>query len=256
MKAEKTKIHFTDEYIVNPSHPITVNLIGVGGTGSQVLTGLGRINHALNSLGKPGLHVKAFDPDEVTEANIGRQLFPYSDIGLNKAEVLITRINRFFGTAWDAIPELFNNKAANITITCVDNIQSRLSVSDFLRYTRNYGSPITNCQYWLDFGNTTDHGQYVLGTVHKIKQPISKKYKTVSNLRTATEMFDYTQINEEDSGPSCSLSEALLKQDLFINSFLAEAGCNLIWRLLRHGIINNQGAFINLSTMHSNPINL
>ena len=33
----KTKVHFTDNALINPTNPITVNLIGAGGTGSQVL---------------------------------------------------------------------------------------------------------------------------------------------------------------------------------------------------------------------------
>jgi hypothetical protein len=33
----KTKMHFTDACLLNPTHPVTVNLIGCGGTGSQVL---------------------------------------------------------------------------------------------------------------------------------------------------------------------------------------------------------------------------
>lgn len=34
----KTKVHFTDNYLLNPTNPITINLIGAGGTGSQTLT--------------------------------------------------------------------------------------------------------------------------------------------------------------------------------------------------------------------------
>ena len=34
------RIHYIDNYLINPQHPVTVNLIGAGGTGSQVLTGL------------------------------------------------------------------------------------------------------------------------------------------------------------------------------------------------------------------------
>lgn len=32
------RVHYIDNYLINPQHPVTVNLIGAGGTGSQVLT--------------------------------------------------------------------------------------------------------------------------------------------------------------------------------------------------------------------------
>lgn len=89
------KIHYTDRYLLNPHHPVTVFVIGAGGTGSQVATNLARMSIALQALGHPGLHVTVFDPDTVTEANIGRQLFSESELGLNKAVALVTRINRF-----------------------------------------------------------------------------------------------------------------------------------------------------------------
>ena len=82
------RIHFTDNYLLSPQHPVTVFVIGAGGTGSQVVTNLARMNKALQSLGHVGLHVTVFDPDTVTEANIGRQLFSESEIGLNKAMAL------------------------------------------------------------------------------------------------------------------------------------------------------------------------
>ena len=30
------RVHYIDNYLINPQHPVTVNLIGAGGTGSQV----------------------------------------------------------------------------------------------------------------------------------------------------------------------------------------------------------------------------
>lgn len=38
------RVHYTDNYLINPQHPVTVNLIGAGGTGSQVLTCLARLD--------------------------------------------------------------------------------------------------------------------------------------------------------------------------------------------------------------------
>lgn len=65
---------------------------------------------------------------------------------------------------------------ANITITCTDNIKSRIDLWNVLKalpqynYT-NYQTPL----YWLDFGNTQTSGQVVLGSIpKKIKQPTSQ----------------------------------------------------------------------------------
>ena len=41
------KIHYTDNYLLKPYHPVTVFIIGAGGTGSQVVTNLARMNAAL-----------------------------------------------------------------------------------------------------------------------------------------------------------------------------------------------------------------
>lgn len=258
------RVHYTDNYLIDPQHPVTVNLIGAGGTGSQVLTCLARLDVTLQALGHPGLHVTVYDPDEVTEANIGRQLFGYSDLGLNKAECLITRINNFFGNAWQAkpavFPELLRNakwhEMANITITCTDNVKSRIDLWNMLKAVpdkdyRDYSTPL----YWMDFGNTQTTGQVILGTVpKKIKQPTSDLYQTVGSLKVITRYVRYSGVKVKDSGPSCSLAEALEKQDLFINSTLAQLGCNIIWKLFRHGMIEHHGVFLNLNTMRVNPL--
>lgn len=89
------KIHYTDNYLLKPYHPVTVFIIGAGGTGSQVVTNLARMNAALQASGHPGLHVTLFDPDTVTQANIGRQLFSEAELGMNKAIAAVTRVNRF-----------------------------------------------------------------------------------------------------------------------------------------------------------------
>ena len=48
--------------------------------------------------------------------------------------------------------------------------------------------------------------------------------------------------------------EALEKQDLFINSTLAQLGCNILWKMFRNGMIEHHGLYLNLSTMKMNPI--
>ena len=108
-----TRAHFSDSYLLDPRHPVTVNVIGAGGTGSQVVTSLARMDTALRKLGHPGLFVRVYDPDTVGESNIGRQLFSEADLGLNKAQCLVTRINRFFGNDWAAVPERYREPEDN-----------------------------------------------------------------------------------------------------------------------------------------------
>lgn len=250
------KIHYTDNYLLAPQHSVTIHLIGAGGTGSQVLESLARIDAALTRLGHPGLHVTVFDADEVSESNIGRQLFSPADIGLNKAVCLVTRINRFFGLDWEAMPEMYSDNAtsANITISCVDNVKSRLSIYTHLKQKDSINDVYEKPLYWLDFGNTQKTGQVVLGTITPIKQPQKTEFETQGELPTLCDMFDLTQVDEQDSGPSCSVSEALRKQDLFINSTLAQVGCALLWKLFREGKVEFHGVFLNLSTLKTNPI--
>lgn len=259
------KMHITANYLLNPTHPITINLIGCGGTGSQVLTSLGRMDYSLRALGQTGFHVRVYDGDRVSPSNVGRQLFSDTDTGLNKAVLLTTRVNRFFGTSWQAIAEMYcKNTArnANITITCTDTVKSRIEISKLLKQSLkdNSGSypsyPFKTPYYWLDFGNLKDTGQVVLGTLSKIKQPPSTLFDTVEKLPVITERFNLEEIDETDSGPSCSHADALRKQNLFINSCLAHLGIDLLWQLLTVGMIDAAGLYLNLKKHSSNPIPL
>lgn len=254
-------VHHPPTYFTQPPHPISVYLIGCGGTGSQVLSCLARINYSMQALGHPGLHVTAFDHDTVDETNIGRQLFSPADLGINKATALVTRINRFFGLGWMSIPAPFNLnngsqlKHANITITCVDSIAARIRIKDILREIE-HGRDEEKPYYWMDFGNGHRFGQVILGTLTEIEQPKSK-LETETWLPIVTEEYpDMANTTEVDEGPSCSIAQALGRQDLFINSTLAQLGCNLLWKLLTEVRITNRGVYLNLETMNVNPIKI
>ena len=263
-----SKVHFTDNDLINPTNPITVNLIGAGGTGSQALTALARMNHALTELNHPGLSVRLWDDDVVTEANLGRQLFAECELGLYKSVALINRINRFFGTNWKAeivrfdkerVGELPQNSRTNIYISCVDSVKSRFDIAEILNELKTDKSYYRNqCKYWMDFGNSQFTGQVLLSTIGNIKQPNSEKYVTVENLPFITEEFgELLKVSEsKDDTPSCSLAEALEKQDLFINSTLAQMGSSLLWNLFRNGLTENRGLFLNLKNFTAQPIKL
>ncbi|MGV4502140.1 ThiF family adenylyltransferase, partial [Ornithobacterium rhinotracheale] len=87
----RDKVHYIDNSLINATNPITIHLIGAGGTGSQVLTALGRMHHALVQLGHAGFDLTLWDDDTISQANLGRQLFAESEIGLYKSVALINR---------------------------------------------------------------------------------------------------------------------------------------------------------------------
>lgn len=266
MNTLKTAVHFVDNYLIAPTNPISINLIGAGGTGSKVLTALLEMNHSLIALGHPGLSVRLWDDDIITTANLGRQKFSRSEVGLLKSVALINRVNRSQGTNWKAETFKFerdrfgkiNEKAiANITITCVDNVKARFDVAEILKsgkkaFTNYRNKPL----YWIDFGNCQHTGQVILSTVGNIVQPESQKYEPIANLPFITDEFGelLKESEHQDDTPSCSLAEALEKQDLFINGTLAQMGCDLLWKLFRYGMTPYRGLFHNLKDYRTTPL--
>lgn len=265
MNYEKTKVHFTDNHLLAPTNPITVNIIGAGGTGSKLITALIEMNHSLIELGHPGLFVRLWDDDVITPANLGRQRFAECETGLYKSVALINRANRWAGTNWKAQTQKFERDnlgslpmyaEATIYITCVDNVQARFDVVEVLKelsYCRHYWD---KPKYWLDFGNSQHTGQVILSTISAIKQPSSEKYETVASLPLITDEYGelLKQSEQSDNTPSCSLAEALEKQDLYINSSLVAMGCSLLWSLLRLGMTPYRGFFHNLKDFTTHPI--
>lgn len=261
------KYHYTAPYLLNPQHQITVNVIGCGGTGSHLLSGLALMNQALQAVGHLGLYVTAYDDKEVSEANMGRQTFFPADIGTYKAVTLISRINRSFGYNWRAIPEKYDQSYlrqktgklpfANITFSCVDTIHARREIrktfSNQLRkaYGNIYREPHSKPLYWMDFGNLKSTGQAVLSTLSDIKQPEDG----APWLPNVFELFPQLKKMKDDPNiPSCSVHAALNSQDLFINSLLAQHGLDLVWKMFREAKVSHQGLFMNLVTQKTNPI--
>lgn len=263
---QATKIHYTEKSLLAPTNPVTVNLIGAGGTGSKVLTGLMEINESLLALGHAGLQVRLWDDDIITSANLGRQRFFECEVGLSKSVALINRINRCTGANWKAETVKFEkNKAGNllkemsatITISCVDTVNARFGIAEILNeisdnrsYFRNYP------RYWMDYGNSRYSGQVILSTVGNILQAESEKYIPVANLPFVTDEFGdlLRQSEKEDNTPSCSLEEAFQQQDLFINASLAQLGCKLLWSMFRNGMTKYRGCFHNLEDFRTTPI--
>lgn len=257
MMTTKSKAHYVHQYLLSPYHPVTINLIGVGGTGSMVLSHLARMNHALMALGHRGIYVVAYDGDIVTAANMGRQMFSEADLGQSKAAVLVSRINRYFGYNWKGIPENWPASSkeeytlANITISCVDTVRSRREIATAIKKLKNVSVDQTNPIYQLDFGNALNTGQVLLSTVKRVNHPEEAEFTHVTVLPGFLDIYKKAKDDPADNEPSCSLAEALERQDLFINPVIATYGCQLLWKMFREGRIDYHGVYVNLS-----PINI
>ena len=227
------------------NRPVRVLVIGAGGTGSSIVMGLPYLDQAMRVWGhRYGLDVAMMDADVVSETNCVRQPFAASDVGQNKATVLINRINLFWGTSWSANPNHFHahffdrtqDRCPDLVFGCVDTRAARKAIEDsFLR-------ALSRTCYWLDLGNNASSGQFVLG------QPLNaRNRRKADRLRTASELFPEIVAVErgEDSLPSCSAVEALDWQEPFINQTLAASALAMLAQLFRYGKLNHHGAFFN-----------
>lgn len=248
---------------------IRIAIAGCGGNGSQFLNGLARMHIALCALGHPGLEVVAFDPDVITDANVGRQLFSPGDVGQSKARVLVNRINNYFGLEWEAVHGYLDRQVddagiacPHILVGCVDSIRARQQLSK-----------LRSVQYWLDLGNTDKKGQVILGELEaewkdnnrpdriqnamsaarKAKQPAPVILPRLPHVLDIFPQLKRKRV-KEDTSPSCSLAEALERQDLFINQTVATFALQLLWQFIRQGGLDIHGYFINLETGKVTPL--
>jgi len=239
--------HALPKALCRRGQPLRVLIVGAGGNGSAVLLGLPYLHQALKVWGHAGgLHVMLADGDPVSETNCVRQPFASADVGLNKAVVLINRVNLFWGLRWQAHPEHFhkdslrtNSAGPHLVIGCVDTRLARQAILSAI--TRANDSTV----YWLDLGNNASGGQYVLG------QPLNAaNRRNIVRLRTVAEL--YPEIADAEAGedplPSCSAAEALERQEPFINQVLATSALAMLARLFRYGTLTHHGAFYNAET--------
>jgi len=227
-------------------HRVRVLVVGCGGNGSAIAAGLPYLHQALLAYGHPeGLHVTLLDPDIIAPTNCVRQPFSESEIGLYKSVVLANRLNLFWGLDWEGIPERLDPKrrldGVDIVIGCVDTRKARAAIA-------KCAEDWSEVNYWLDLGNNSDSGQFVLG------EPLNRRNRRHKlRLRTVSELFpEVIQTDLDGDGlPSCSAAEALDRQEPFVNPTLANHALALLARLFRYGTISYHSAFVSLSSLSS-----
>lgn len=201
-------------------------VVGAGGTGSIFMSHLCRIWQAWTKLGGKPFAIDLWDADTVSEANLARQVFCDADVGQPKAAVIAQRVRAFFGvpvTPCVGRYDTYNSGARLFLVGCVDSLESRRTLHESIDELKSY---------WLDMGNDDNTGQVVLGG---------------HGLPTFFDVYPaMLKAKDKKDTPSCSMAEALSRQDLFINSTVATLGGGLLWQMLRHGGLNHHGYIVNL----------
>ena len=100
---------------------------------------------------------------------------------------------------------------------------------------------------WIDCGNGASTGQVVLG-YRDFRQVYAP-----SAADLFPEIVDVTA-DATDDQPSCSVADALAKQDLMTNRKVADEACSLLWQMLRYGELEYHGAFIDARRGRCTPV--
>lgn len=177
---------------------------------------------------------------------------------MNKAIVPVSRINLFWGSRWQAIPQALTAQALapsyagygeqhlrpDIVIGCVDTRAARAAIAKSV-------AGYSTTSYWLDVGNHSGGGQFVLGEPQNARNKRSRL-----RLRTAAELYEELVTTEldDDREPSCSAIEALDRQEPYVNSCLAQHALALVARLFRYGQISHHGGFVDVAGAHCVPL--
>lgn len=224
--------------------PVRIQVIGCGGTGSQMADALASMEVTLRALGHPGFRVSLHDADKVSRANVGRQRFCNADVGHYKAALLAHRINLFYGLHWKAETEhqTPGRVHGDVVVTCTDSAMFRAELG---RAHRNKASEAL----WLDCGNGAADAQCILGHLGQPRAP-TRRLPNVADLFPELATMQHA----DRSAPSCSVAEAVARQEWPVNRAVALAGVELLWNLLRNGRIEHHGVFLNTHTGASRPL--
>lgn len=142
------------DWVTNPHTTIDVAIVGAGGTGSFLASHVARMQRILTILDRKQWNVEVFDPKDVTESTIAKQLFLTQERGMNKAVALTERLNRSYNLQWKGTPHTFDMDELynyNMVIGCTDSIPFRNDIMFYLKGT----------QVWLDSGCFKDYGQII-----------------------------------------------------------------------------------------------
>lgn len=236
-----------------PHKELRILLIGCGGTGSELLDELFRMDKTLRALGGQGLRVTAVDGDEVSPFNLLRQRFFPCDVGHNKAKTLVERYRPHGAAGWDyhdryldvlKAADQYFIRGFDLVVTAVDSAKFRAQLGAYISGSEEFGDD----SLWLDCGNGSSDGQVILG---HLSPSVDNRLPNVYDLYGShLEQLAVTSTNE----PSCSHEAAIASQDYGVNRSASRFAAALLWQILRHGSIDHHGVYFDMAFGESTPL--
>ena len=145
-----------------PFKRVYITLVGCGGTGSHLASGLCTLILALKERDIT-TRLQLIDPDRVEEKNVGRQLFGRAEIGLPKSGTLALRLGQVYTLPIDASiraigagDTFVERDALSIVIGAVDNVPARKTISRAV-------ATAAGTLWAIDAGNENHSGQVLIG---------------------------------------------------------------------------------------------
>ena len=218
---------------IDIARPVSVLIIGAGGTGGYIIPHLYRIAYAT----KRKYRIVIADGDIVEKKNLIRQNFSNYDVGSNKAKAMAERYSDVFGIETEYVPEYIEDedmlydllipeqtrigrlKPLYIIIGAVDNNRSRVMCHNVFNKL--------NDVIYIDSGNGEYTGQVVCGIKEDgkvISPPVAEIYP---DILVDTEKFP--------SELSCTERSVSAPQSIAANLFASMAVSAMLYYLLSVG---------------------
>ena len=224
---------------------IALWLVGAGGTGSFLARHISRLAWLLSAQHGKRVAVTFVDHDVVEPANVLRQDFCQSEIGLPKVRALSLRYTAAFGIEIQTICERFHHDMLaraqhswkTLTIVCgaVDNAQARAAIAESLSENGDAEVP----KIWhLDCGNALDAGQLLLGTTNN-REELADAFKLPGYCRKLpSPVMQHPELlvplPEELADHALSCEQLLIAnaQSLMVNQQVAAYAAEMLYELL------------------------
>lgn len=244
------------------NNQIKVLVLGCGGNGSSFIqSSLYRLHVALKGLGHPyGITAYLADGAEVSETNVLRSAFYPTDVGINKAYLLSSRMNLSgLDTDFHAIQrnlspnevvQIVKDKKIDFVVGAVDDAQFRANLVKACKQAKKnspYGFSSSDCMY-LDMGNAASSGQVILGHLFKNSDHHSHYIPNVYDLFTDIENVI------TDKTRSCSARESFDQQGVLVNQQCALLAGRLLNDYLTKPDLEHHGYMFDFDKGSMSPI--